>query len=1534
MKSPKRLRLAVLVLALSVAFGAMPSAYAAENPSVTTAYDLQNTDSSTVSSVESYAKTEAESSLKDVGWSSAVVVDTDDEASLKSGNLDNSISLINADDSEKSDDSGDSDVYSALGANTDEIVEKLTTTTESEEFKKTKSSGENPLELNKNQETIAVVQNELLLFQNLRKNSSNQNSAVVFDTMLSEAAPAADVAYQGGFSYKNQIDNIGGRSIKHNFDKAWNFNDGSYDTQNNDINQYSAVKAVACDPFGTGRDSCVAYVGLKCTGANHCDVMTWLYDYKNGKCSPIVNLATLYWSEIDSHLTNAQMSNFMAIAAGNYYGNINKTEGYGFATDSVVVYAPSAGMDKKANGLVEIQWQQDSKTHEITLKSQTDFNTGLLHPGYGYGDGTWAYNGNCEDKLACDLATGDFNADGIEDLAVLSYVGNVKTKTYGDATLYIPYISVSIGNADKKILENKKSGIYFEQFRGVDDGVYLWDTARSPGLAVGDANGDGIDEIAVGGIKVTQGTATAEPNSALKKSDLWYYANEKDNMVVGIYQATYGNIQVQSFTVNVETNKWKQAGVHLDDSILERTGIAFLSLNGQNTQQQLFIDGSIYDFQTGNGIINTKPIKTAKYFDEADNGVGSVSITNTYIQSIAVGNFDNNYAGRQQVMFVIGLKESAAHNDALALLSMGASYADDTTTSGEVQTKNFQNYTSIWDNGYLSRECYLNHCEGSNIKENFSCVVVALDMDDDGLKIKYSDIEYLETDAEVQAVIQAAPYFDGLKQYHDSNSTSYKVVGSYSYETSTSHTDNVEYGGIIGLHAEFPVVEWDVRVKIGRGVSYQTGKGETSTKTYTSAFAATNENIVVIRRNPMYRYTYDYEDAAGKKSRITYDVGQSPYYVQVSVDDYNAIVDEYNAAMKKKETDTYKPSYLYKISESYLSGNIGSPWKYQDKLGGENVRNDYYITNTAVAKGAFSEVPGWVQLGHAAGYTEVSLDDTKLNKTFNTQSTSVTMSAETSFKFKCGIVAGAYVSSSGTDSSSSSTTTGSGTGISTRVGNLNKTAVLHDKVSAEETIDKYTFKWSFAGGEIKIAHNDSAAEGEEKDKYVPLLHHIVTDLAAPVSPVKLNKMSVSKDGDNKITLTWTTAADDGSGRKFYKADEMCYTIYQRNASEDSAWMPVNRKLIVSDCTVVDNKDASGKVINSSLTYTITPVIDIDDGNIYQYAVRCSVIDEIATTESVNSNYKTIALTDSSNAYLHIKYSNDGGKTFTANDGDDVGSWMGIYTDNKAGSSLNVNDYKWAQIKGDTGEKGEKGDKGDPGEKGDKGDTGEQGEKGDKGDTGEQGEKGDKGDTGEQGEKGEKGDTGEQGEKGEKGDTGEQGEKGDKGDTGEQGEKGDKGDTGEQGEKGDKGDTGAAGAKGNKGDTGATGAKGDKGDTGATGATGAKGDKGDTGATGATGDKGDKGDKGDTGEAGRGIISTQIDEEGHLIITYSDDTTEDAGSVRQEKSGYDWLVYLALAIGAAAVIMCIILFILLGNSRKKLLNMTNNLPGIGNDKPQL
>lgn len=55
-----------------------------------------------------------------------------------------------------------------------------------------------------------------------------------------------------------------------------------------------------------------------------------------------------------------------------------------------------------------------------------------------------------------------------------------------------------------------------------------------------------------------------------------------------------------------------------------------------------------------------------------------------------------------------------------------------------------------------------------------------------------------------------------------------------------------------------------------------------------------------------------------------------------------------------------------------------------------------------------------------------------------------------------------------------------------------------------------------------------------------------------------------------------------------------------------------------------------------------------------------------------------------NAYIHIKFSNDGGKTFTGNNGEDPGEWLGQYTDNTEGDSSNVSDYQWTKIAGEAG----------------------------------------------------------------------------------------------------------------------------------------------------------------------------------------------------------------------------------------------------------
>lgn len=89
-------------------------------------------------------------------------------------------------------------------------------------------------------------------------------------------------------------------------------------------------------------------------------------------------------------------------------------------------------------------------------------------------------------------------------------------------------------------------------------------------------------------------------------------------------------------------------------------------------------------------------------------------------------------------------------------------------------------------------------------------------------------------------------------------------------------------------------------------------------------------------------------------------------------------------------------------------------------------------------------------------------------------------------------------------------------------------------------------------------------------------------------------------------------------------------------------------------------------------------------------------------------------TNGKTSYLHIKYSNDGGKTFTTNGGEDVGTYIGTCVDYNSADPTTVGAYKWAKIKGETGATGPQGPQGPTGA------TGPQGKPGADGNTGPQG----------------------------------------------------------------------------------------------------------------------------------------------------------------------------------------------------------------------
>lgn len=73
--------------------------------------------------------------------------------------------------------------------------------------------------------------------------------------------------------------------------------------------------------------------------------------------------------------------------------------------------------------------------------------------------------------------------------------------------------------------------------------------------------------------------------------------------------------------------------------------------------------------------------------------------------------------------------------------------------------------------------------------------------------------------------------------------------------------------------------------------------------------------------------------------------------------------------------------------------------------------------------------------------------------------------------------------------------------------------------------------------------------------------------------------------------------------------------------------------------------------------------------------------------------------DGQTSYLHIKYSNDGGQSFTANNGETVGDYIGECTDFNKEAPTSPSAYKWSKIKGEPGAPGNDGAPGKDGKNG-------------------------------------------------------------------------------------------------------------------------------------------------------------------------------------------------------------------------------------------
>ena len=1214
---------------------------------------------------------------------------------------------------------------------------------------------------------------------------------------------------------------------------------------------YALMEAVPFDPTGSGRKDHVAFVGIS-NKRGYLWVIDTRQEAGSDRSEPvdIGDFQYMYDGNSFEVPTYANRS-FLNIVAGDFDGD---------GKESIVVYTPES---YKAGGCQIQQWDYDGDSLSKRGKSNS------LLMGY-YNDHPWYdkedSEGNQRRKLGVSMAVGDFNGDCVDDLAVLSYCHRLP-KDEAQIDYYRPVVKIVYGTKGDTSSIVTKSAAQSEEFytsKGRSGGRDRYEFPVGASLTCGDFDGDGDVDLFLAGMLGQLGTwkkNNQQVNETIDMKAGYLYIGKLSNS---------GNGFVKTTNQTIESNGWTDGGYHDADDVWQQLAVESVAINGKGrgAKELVFLSGTLYDAS------NNKPVAvyTGDYFKSADDGAGSTtSISNCDIQSIAVGNFDGNKAGREQVVFTIALKH--ANNSQSHLLTgymRGKNYKD-TTVNGEIKEYG----TAGGYDCLVPTDSYVN----TNAQNAVSFLVIPVDKNNDGVLAKYRGVTYAYTDPDVKAVLQAAPYFDEVM---DAGNNETEYVLTESYELSDWDSDSVSFS--IGYSTEFNFLGGKASIETGYALDWTKSFERSLHEEWSQSFSAQAYNSVVVSRTPVFVYEYDIQNADGTwndKTVMQTAIPQGPVYEQLSVDAYNKFATEYNKYMADR---TEKPTcYLLEQIDpaaNWMDGNEGDPYRYNhDGWGALNPD----IKASAISKSEF-----------ALGYNG-TLDKVAWTKE-NTTTKSVEMSHgfffNSSIKWGSDKVGmhGVTTSLEYSDGKGNSTSKGTAVGASCTVTSLDKQSLVAEGIPAP-VVDAYRFHWTLGQWQ---RHLSGAANNK-----TPFIGYSVTNLSSPPRAIdNLDKTITRGERNFDLKLSWTKP-DCENGHPEITG----YYVYSKD--ESGAYTRVSKKLS-AETTEYEIKRLD---LNGKYTYVVTTVATVDSKDYESvWSNEAHYRADEAPYIGSNGNW-WVGGTDTG-----VKAAGDDGKP--GKDGEtpyigENGNWWIGFTDTKV---------KAAGTDGKDGEKGEDGETPYIGENGNwwigetdtgvkaAGTDGTNGTNGADGLTPSIGENGNwwigttdtgvkavatDGADGKDGADGTNGvdgrtpqlkigddnlwyvsyDNGQNWESlnvkatGEMGATGAQGEKGDKGDQGEQGIQG------VQGEKGDKGDQGEQGIQGVQGE------KGDAGADGASGQNGTNGINGKNGVNGQDGQNGQDGKDGQDGTAGRGIDNAMIDNDGYLILTMTDGTTINAGLVR-------------------------------------------------------
>lgn len=652
-----------------------------------------------------------------------------------------------------------------------------------------------------------------------------------------------------------------------------------------DVGNAERIATVAFDPNGTGKDEYIANLVFDKSSAR----LRLYVTNKDRRVSKVVQIGDGNDSEYIKKLKFYQTRAMLCLAAGDFDGD---------GKDTLLIYTPG---NNKSTDTVDSIKEYTFSGSTLTDKGRVINLGDVIDGGKEALKAMLYHDGNGDNELrahlSVDMEVGDVDMDGIDELAMTVNVNDLKETSYdGHTELEKSYLTVYDYNdksswtqkLNKKLLNSNDGASGRARFAGVTIGY------------VSDAPSGSMppEVVAVG---------YYDKNGNYKDCDF-----NKSKLLAYSYQySTNDNSWTEKCkATEVVTNGFTNTGTKGDD-VQNPIAVAAVAADGVNTQEYLFISGSMYKVGTANG----SQLSILEGSDKGhDRWLGGRLINNSGILDYAVGNFDGNKQGMEQVYYVEYRKQETFDKQ---FLKIGQLYKGST---GSTFTR--------WEDDWTYYD-----------KSNCNLALTTADVNNDAMLAKIQSVSTGYTDPKVMAILEASPHFAEVNDGDIGNSQT--GIG-YSKDNTVAVTASGSIGFDIMAGFEYvaPLIETGGGVEFNTSHTFTVGATKSTSKEITVEYSNdTNDNMVLMYATPMtyYEYQVKYPDDTMKgnspklTSSMTLAVPGNPSMNMVSVDTYNKAASAYEGMQQigsnlhlgtSGQPNTYRSS-LPSGSHSEQSGKVG-----------------------------------------------------------------------------------------------------------------------------------------------------------------------------------------------------------------------------------------------------------------------------------------------------------------------------------------------------------------------------------------------------------------------------------------------------------------------------------------------------------------------------------------------------------------------------------------------------------------------------------